>query len=147
MQQARETVGHEPAEKPLALRLDPLLERDGELAALDALVGGGQGSPRLVVIEAPPGIGKTSLILEARARARAAGTQVLSARGSGLESRFAFGVVRQLFEPFLAQLSDQERRDLLTGAAALATPLFEPARLAAEPRGADTPLAILHGLY
>jgi DNA-binding CsgD family transcriptional regulator/RecA/RadA recombinase len=140
-------VGPEPAEKPLALRLDPLLERDAELAALDALVGGGPGSRRLIAIEAPPGIGKTSLILEARARARDGGMQVLSARGSELESRFAFGVVRQLFEPFLAQLSDQERADLLTGAAALASPLFEPPRFAAEPRGTDTPLAILHGLY
>jgi DNA-binding CsgD family transcriptional regulator/tetratricopeptide (TPR) repeat protein len=147
MEQARETVGPDPAEKPLALRLDPLLERDGELAALDALVSGGPGSPRLIAIEAPPGIGKTSLILETRARARAAGNQVLSARGSGLESRFAFGVVRQLFEPFLAQLSDRRRGDVVTGAATLATPLFEPAGLAAEPRGTDTPLAILHGLY
>ncbi|HKD33737.1 MAG TPA: AAA family ATPase [Gaiellaceae bacterium] len=146
MPPARETIGAEPAEQPLALRLEPLLERDGELVALDALVGGGPESPRLVAIEAPPGIGKTSLILEARVRARDAGTRVLSARGSELESRFAFGVVRQLFEPFLAQLSDLERSELLAGAADLASPLFEPARFDTEP-GADTPLAILHGLY
>jgi DNA-binding CsgD family transcriptional regulator len=142
-----ETVGPRPAEKPLALRLDPLLERDAELAALDALVGRGPGSRRLIAIEAPPGIGKTSLIVEARARARDAGVQVLTARGSELESRFAFGVVRQLFEPLLAQVSNQERSDLLAGAAALASPLFDPARFAAVPRGTDTPLAILHGLY
>jgi DNA-binding CsgD family transcriptional regulator len=136
----------DPAEKPLALRLDPLLERDGELAALDALVGGELGLSRLLAIEAPPGIGKTSLILEARSRARAAGTRALAARGSELESRFSFGVVRQLFEPFLAQLSDQERGQVLTGAAKLTSSLFEPAQLEAE-TGADTPLAILHGLY
>jgi DNA-binding CsgD family transcriptional regulator/tetratricopeptide (TPR) repeat protein len=145
MSSDREGDGPDPAERPLALRLDPLLEREGELAALDALLGR-QGSGRLLAIQAPPGIGKTSLILEARSRARDAGTQVLAARGSELERRFSFGVVRQLFEPLLAQLSDQERAELLAGAAKLASPLFEPAHLAAEP-GADTPLAILHGLY
>jgi DNA-binding CsgD family transcriptional regulator/tetratricopeptide (TPR) repeat protein len=127
-------------------RLDPLLERDAELAALDALIGGASGRSRMIAIEAPPGIGKTSLILEARARAQAAGTRVLSARGSQLESSFAFGVVRQLFEPLLAQRSDQEPSDLLSGAAQLASPVFEPVELAAD-TGADAPLAILHGLY
>ena len=146
MSAVREGDSPDPAEKPLALRLDPLLERDGELAVLDALVGGELGLSRLLAIEAPPGIGKTSLILEARSRARDAGTRVLAARGSELESRFSFGVVRQLFEPFLAQLSDQERGQVLTGAAKLTNSLFEPAQLEAE-TGTDTPLAILHGLY
>jgi DNA-binding CsgD family transcriptional regulator/tetratricopeptide (TPR) repeat protein len=143
---APQAGGSNPAEKPLALLHDPLLEREGELASLDALVGGELGGGRLLAIEAPPGIGKTSLILEARSRARETGTRVLAARGSELESRFSFGVVRQLFEPFLAQLSDQQRGELLAGAAKLASPLFEPTRLEAE-TGADTPLAILHGLY
>jgi DNA-binding CsgD family transcriptional regulator/tetratricopeptide (TPR) repeat protein len=146
MSAVREGDSPDPPEKPLALRLDPLLERDGELAVLDALVGGELGLSRLLAIEAPPGIGKTSLILEARSRARDAGLRVLAARGSDLESRFSFGVVRQLFEPFLAQLSDQERGQVLTGAAKLTSSLFEPAQLEAE-TGADTPLAILHGLY
>ncbi len=146
MSAVREGDSPDPAEKPLALRLDPLLERDGELVALDALVRGELGVSRLLAIEAPPGIGKTSLILEARSRARDAGTRVLAARGSELESRFSFGVVRQLFEPFLAQLPDQERGQVLTGAAKLTSSLFEPAQLETE-TGTDTPLAILHGLY
>jgi tetratricopeptide (TPR) repeat protein len=54
--------------------------------------------------------------------------------------------VRQLFEPFLAHLLPEERAELCDGAASLATPLFEPAHLAAEP-AADTSLASLHGLY
>jgi DNA-binding CsgD family transcriptional regulator len=146
MSAVREGDSPDPAEKPLALRLDPLLERDGELAVLDALLDGELGVTRLLAIEAPPGIGKTSLILEARSRARDAGIRVLTARGSELESRFSFGVVRQLFEPFLAQLSDQKRGEVLTGAAKLTSSLFEPAQLEAE-TGGDTPLAILHGLY
>ena len=71
--------------------------------------------------------------------------QVLSARGSELERAFS-GVVRQLIEPFLARLSGEERAELLTGAAALATPLFEPAQLAEESAD-DASLASLHGLY
>ena len=133
-------------ERPLALRLDPLLERDGELGALDALLAREPGPGRLVAIEAPPGLGKTSLILETRARAQRLGTRVLGARGSELESRFAYGVVRQLFEPFVVQLPAAERAAILAGAASLAAPLFEPAQLAAG-GGGDTPLAILHGLY
>jgi DNA-binding CsgD family transcriptional regulator/tetratricopeptide (TPR) repeat protein len=123
-----------------------LLERDAELAALDALIGGASGWGRLLAIEGPPGIGKTALILEARSRAQEAGTQVLGARGSELEVTFSFGVVRQLFEPLLAQLAEVERRELLAGAAELATPVFEPAQLAAEATR-DVSLAMLHGLY
>ena len=55
--------------------------------------------------------------------------QVLGARGSDLERAFSYGVVRQLFEPFLARLAAEERAELLSGPAALAKPLFEPERL------------------
>jgi DNA-binding CsgD family transcriptional regulator len=123
-----------------------LLERDAELAAVEALIGGVSGRGRLLAIEGPPGIGKTSLILETRLRGQASGMQVFGARGSELESAFSFGVVRQLFEPFLVQLSEEERTELLGGAAELAIPLFEPAQLAAElPPHAS--LGVLHGLY
>ena len=123
-----------------------LLERDAELGALDALIGGASGWGRLLAIEGPPGIGKTALILEARSRAQEGGMQVLGARGSELEATFSFGVVRQLFEPLLAQLAEEERGELLVGAAELAGPVFEPAELAAE-ETRDVSLALLHGLY
>jgi DNA-binding CsgD family transcriptional regulator/tetratricopeptide (TPR) repeat protein len=123
-----------------------LLEREAELSAFEALLGDASSRGRLLAIEGPPGIGKTSLILEARERAQRAGMEVLSARGSELESTFSFGVVRQLFEPFFVQLSEDDRAELLAGAAELATSLFEPAQLAAEP-GPDASLASLHGLY
>jgi DNA-binding CsgD family transcriptional regulator len=127
-----------------AARWQPvLLERDGELGAVDALLGGSGG---LVVVEGPPGIGKTALIAESRRRGEAAGMQVLGARGSEFERRFSFGVVRQLFEPFLVQLSEEERADVVAGAAALATPLFEPTQLA-EGQPPDVSLGMLHGLY
>src|SRR5215211_217003 len=72
--------------------------------------------------------------------------QVLSARGSELERAFSYGIVRQLFEPFLARVAEDERAELLAGAAALATPLLEPTQLGAEP-APDASLASLHGLY
>jgi DNA-binding CsgD family transcriptional regulator len=132
-------------DEPFSSRLD-LLERERELATVDDLIHAAADGGRLLVIEGPPGIGKTSLILEARGRADAAGMHVQSARGSELESSFAYGVVRQLFEPVVVQLSDAEREELLSGAAAAATPLVDPAHVAVAPDG-DVSLARLHGLF
>src|SRR5512132_2701965 len=113
-----------------------LLERDTELEALEDLVGGGEAGV-LMAIEGPPGIGKTALMAETKSRGNEAGMSVLSARGSELERSFSFGVVRQLFEPLLASLSEEERADALAGTAALAEPLFNPERFNAE-TGADS---------
>jgi DNA-binding CsgD family transcriptional regulator len=123
-----------------------LLEREAELEAVARLIDLAPDGGRLLVIEGPPGIGKTSLIGETRARALDAGMQVLSARGSELEREFSYGVVRQLFEPFLGPLSAEDRDELLADAAALASPLFDPGQLAADP-ATDVSLATLHGLY
>lgn len=75
------------AEEPAGSLLNAfdLLERDDELAAIDALISVVPGGGRLLVIEGPFGIGKTSLIAEAKSRAQEAGFQVLGARGSELE--------------------------------------------------------------
>jgi predicted ATPase len=109
---------------------------------IDAIADGG----RLLAIEGPPGIGKTALIAEAKALAQEAGLQVLGARGSELERSFSYGVVRQLFEPLFASLPADERDELLTGAAALAAPLFDAAPIAADP-ASDSSFATLHGLH
>src|SRR5262249_39965101 len=55
-------------------------------------------------------------------------------------------VVRQLFEPFVTQLPEQERAELLSGAAELATPLFEPTLLTVG-GPPEVSLGMLHGLY
>jgi DNA-binding CsgD family transcriptional regulator len=123
-----------------------LLERRAELAAIEAMIGADDRAEGLLVIEGPPGIGKTSLIAEAKALGQAAGVQVLGARGSEFERQFSYGVVRQLFEAVLAQLSVQERAEVLAGAAELAAPLFDPAQMVSEP-ATDSSLATLHGLY
>jgi DNA-binding CsgD family transcriptional regulator/tetratricopeptide (TPR) repeat protein len=142
-------TGYEEAtqarERSLLAQLD-LLERDAELAAVadlgDAIPAGG----RMLAIEGPPGIGKTALLAEAKALGQGAGVQALGARGSELERSFSYGVVRQLFEPLLASLPTEERAELLGGAAGLAAPLFDPARVAAEP-APESALATVHGLY
>jgi MoxR-like ATPase len=79
--------------RPLSAELG-LLERDAELAAVTALIDLSSDRGSVLVIEGPPGIGKTSLVDETKAKAEEAGMQVLGARGSELERSFAYGVVR-----------------------------------------------------
>ena len=123
-----------------------LLERNGELAAVEVLIADASAGGRLLAIEGPPGIGKTALLVRARSVAQEAGMEVLGARGSEFERPFSYGVVRQLFEPYLTLVAGAERADVLAGAAALAEPLFDAAQLDAGPV-ADSSLATLHGLY
>ena len=126
-----------------------LLEREAEVAAIHALVQAARGrAGRLLAVEGRSGMGKTRLLAEAREAANAAGLAVLAARGGELEQDFAFGVVRQLFEPLLAGASPDERAELTAGAASLALPLFDESRLGFEQgAAADTSFAMLHGLY
>ncbi len=127
----------------------PLLERDAELATLAAMVAAARaGEGQLVAIEGSAGIGKTRLLAEARAAAAEAGLDVLAARAGELEREFAFGVVRQLFEPLLATSTEQERDELLAGAAALAAPLFDQTQLRlGDGASGDSSFSTLHGLY
>jgi hypothetical protein len=95
-------TGQEPSQlsKPAVSAQFDLLERDAELAAVEGLITANPSGGRLLAVEGPPGIGKTSLLVETRTRGQAAGMRVLAARGSELERAFSYGVVRQLFEPF-----------------------------------------------
>lgn len=126
-----------------------LLERDAELAAVHGYVAAAAaGLGRLAAIEGRAGIGKTRLLAEARAAAAQSGLTVLSARGGELEHDFAYGVVRQLFEPLLASAAPAERADLLAGPAAPAARLFDVGELADRDDDAgDVSFAMLHGLY
>jgi DNA-binding CsgD family transcriptional regulator len=126
-----------------------LLEREAQVAALAALAGAARrGGGRFVVIEGSAGIGKTRLLAEARAIAGSAGMRVLAARGGELEGEFAYGIVRQLFEPLLASANPDLRAELLSGPAALIEPLFgAPQLVAPEDASAAGSFAILHGLY
>jgi DNA-binding CsgD family transcriptional regulator len=124
-----------------------LLEREVQVAALQALADAARsGGGRLVVVEGTAGIGKTRLLAEGRAIAGSAGMRVLAARGGEFEGEFAYGIVRQLFEPLLAAAAADLRAELLSGPAALIGPLVG----ASPPAGAqhaESAFAVVHGLY
>jgi DNA-binding CsgD family transcriptional regulator len=122
--------------------MTPLVEREREVAALAALLAAApDGEGRVAWIEGPAGIGKSTLLAEARRHATDGGAQVLAARGSELEREFPFGVVRQLFE---AVVADPERRErALAGAAAPAAAVFGDAGMSE----GDVSFAALHGLF
>jgi DNA-binding CsgD family transcriptional regulator/tetratricopeptide (TPR) repeat protein len=126
--------------------MDPhLLERDVELQHIGALLDDArEGRGGVAVVEGMAGAGKSSLV--AATRERAAGLRILSASGSEFEREFAFGAIRQLFEPLLAPAKPRERARLLSGAAA-------PAEWVIAPNGDDTAaraeagFAVLNAVY
>jgi class 3 adenylate cyclase/DNA-binding CsgD family transcriptional regulator len=125
----------------------PLLEREADLATLHAVVeAASTGVGRVVAIEGRSGMGKTRLVAAARSLAAAAGFEVLVARSADLEQEFAYGVVRQLFEPFLASLPPEQRDEALSGTASLAQRLFGDEEMTGDASG-DVSFAVLHGLY
>ncbi len=125
-----------------------LLERDAELEAVDELlVDSRMGSGRLLLVEGHAGIGKSALLHAAVARAPASGAAVLQARGSELESDFAFGVALQLFEALLTAADDDEHDRLLAGMARLAGPLLERPTSWAGDEGDDRSYSVIHGLF
>jgi DNA-binding CsgD family transcriptional regulator len=75
------------------------------------------GRGRLIMVEGAAGSGKSALAAAAIERATTGGLRALRARGGELEREFAFGAIRQLFEPVLAAAARTERRRLLSGAA------------------------------
>ncbi|HTE64115.1 MAG TPA: AAA family ATPase [Solirubrobacteraceae bacterium] len=79
---------------------DALLERESELETLVQVLSAAQaGRGQVVLVEGPPGVGKTRLLDAARELAEAAGVNVLAARGAELERDLPFGVAQQLLEP------------------------------------------------
>ena len=121
-----------------------LRERERELGALrEGLDRACAGAGTLLLVEGPPGVGKTELVREARAAAMEARVTPLEARGSELEQPFAFGIVRQLLEPMIGEAPGSA--DLFAGAAGPAARLFEPD----EPQspGAEVGFEALHSLY
>jgi predicted ATPase len=98
------------------------LERDQELdrsaAALDDAVA---GRGRIVVIEGPPGIGKTRLVSDVRALAKVRGFGRVGASCDELESAMSWSVVRQMVERSVSRASGAEaRKQLLAGPAGAA---------------------------
>ena len=120
-----------------------LLEREEELATIERMLRDVlDGAGGLLTIEGEAGAGKTTLVEGAARRGEEAGTRVLRARGGEFERDFAYGVVRQLFEPLVTDPSSGS--EVLGGGAAAAAAVFDP--VAASGRRGD-PFAIQHGLH
>lgn len=124
-----------------------LLERESEVAALASAVDTARaGSGGLVLVEGPAGIGKTTLLAAGRSLAQEAGMAVVRARGTELERGFAFGVVRQLFEPLLRAITGAERAEVLSGPAGVAGAVVGAGVRAASSSEELLP-GVLHGMY
>jgi DNA-binding CsgD family transcriptional regulator len=120
-----------------------LLEREAELEMIERLLDAvGAGCGGILMIEGEAGAGKTSLLEFGADLAQTRGTRVLRARGGEYERDFAFGVVRQLFEPLLADPAEWDA--LLSGDAAAAEPIF---RLGSDWGAATDPYSAQHGLH
>ncbi|KAA2262660.1 AAA family ATPase [Solihabitans fulvus] len=90
-----------------------MVGRDAQLrAARELLVAAPEGARRLL-FDGPSGIGKTSLLRATAELAAEQGLRVALARAHPLEQDFAFGIIRQLIEPRLAELSDADRLAVL----------------------------------
>ena len=123
-----------------------LLERVRELDTLRAGLSRARATDgALLLIEGPPGVGKTALMREARTEAERAQVRPLEARGSELEQPFAFGVVRQLLEPVVREAAGRTGTDLFAGGAGPAARLFEPDEQ--QHPAAEVGFEALHSLY
>ena len=100
---------------------------------------------QLLVVEAPPGLGKTTLLAAIAQEASEMGVNVLVARGSVLEREFAFGIVRQWLDELTRRDPDELAR-ILSGPARVVRGLIDPA-LSADPSADGNTFAVLHGLY
>jgi DNA-binding CsgD family transcriptional regulator len=122
-----------------------LLERDIELGLADRFldgVRGGEGG--ILVLEGPPGIGKTSLLRAVAERAATHPLEMLHARASQLDQGFSFGVACQLLERRMREAPVAERQELTAGSARHALPALGMAEGDVE---GDAGRRSLDGLY
>jgi tetratricopeptide (TPR) repeat protein len=124
-----------------------LLERETELSYLSTVFERAwEGRGSVVAFDAPPGIGKSQLLVAASRMARDRGLQVMTAAGREIESEFTFGVTLQLLEARVAGASPKERGRLFAGPAQLAEPLFARGPGDRAPKETEG-FSLLRGLY
>ncbi|NEB75818.1 ATP-binding protein [Streptomyces sp. SID14478] len=119
----------------------PLWERESELdvaaRALDDLCADAASSGSLVVYKGEAGIGKTALLGQVRDMAAGRAT-VWSARGGEAVTSVPFNVVRQLLQPALLALTEEEAREYFGDWYDIAGPalgIAEPTGRQADPQG------------
>ncbi|MEU5189293.1 AAA family ATPase [Streptomyces klenkii] len=112
--------GHQREQNASAALFERKLELQAADEAVQRLCGTAtEGRSRLgglLLYRGEAGLGKTALLAETRRKAMGEGKcTVLFARGSESTQPVPFHVVRQLFQPVLAPISEPERRELLAG--------------------------------
>ncbi|MFE2145504.1 ATP-binding protein [Streptomyces sp. NPDC059456] len=131
--------------EPRGWASQPLLERESEILAIhravDDLRGTTDGGPTarrggVLTFAGSPGIGKTTLLNEARRHAAEQSCTVLYARGGEQERQVPFHVMRQLIQPAFAAMSEEERRELLGSWYSIVAPALG---LTAAPQGPTAP--------
>ncbi|PWG09487.1 hypothetical protein DF268_32295 [Streptomyces sp. V2] len=119
-----------------------LWERDAEVVAIARAVADLRDDTpsrgRLLVFRGEAGLGKTALLAETRRRAEAAGCTVWSARAGETLRSVPFHVVRQLLQPALLGLLEEEARTYLGDWYDIAGPalgLTQPGLTPSDPQG------------
>ncbi|MEH0637562.1 AAA family ATPase [Streptomyces bottropensis] len=119
-----------------------LWERDAEITAIKEAIDElrvDQASPGgVLVFNGEAGVGKTALLTEARRIAEERGCTAWYARGGETITSVPFNVVRQLLQPGLLGLMEEETREYLGDWYDIAGPalgLAEPAARQADPQG------------
>jgi len=130
-----------------------LVGRDAELQVLTGLIDQAGAGGSAIVVTGEPGIGKSALLAEAEAQARAAGCRVLAATGVESEAQLPFAGLHQLLRPLLRaareQLKPAHRRALLAAFGLEDGPPPEPFLIALAAvsllaaAGAERPVAVL----
>jgi tetratricopeptide (TPR) repeat protein len=129
-------------DRPEAAASASLWERDAEITAITEAIDElrvDKASPGTVLVfSGEAGIGKTALLTEARRVAEERGCTAWYARGGETVTAVPFNVVRQLLQPALLGLLEEETRDYLGDWYDIAGPalgLAEPGATPADPQG------------
>ncbi|WP_436492791.1 helix-turn-helix transcriptional regulator [Actinokineospora sp. HUAS TT18] len=123
-----------------------LLERDDLVDCVQqALDSAAAGVGRFVVVEGPPGIGKTALVDEARVLAKGRGFARVTATADEAERELPWGIVRQLVERSVARFTGQTRDLVLSGPAGAALAAIDRAETSGQ--DAATQLRTRHALW
>ena len=117
-----------------------LLDRAEELAAITGAVDSAvAGAGSALLVEGAAGIGKTSLLARALRAGGCRGHDCVRVGRAEFEGGYAWGVVRELFQPEVRGGGDGRAGD----AAALAAPALGQGA----DRGGEDSFSVLHGLY
>lgn len=105
------------------------------------------GARQIVLVQGPPGIGKTSLLRAALDSSELTGATVLRAWCHEISADTPYGVVRELVKPLGLTSSDAAHASVLHSGARWALPALLPRADDVAPHDPSHTYALMHGLY